>query len=79
MLCSFYGLYCFMEAEHDHSDRTIIVASIVGAIVSLVGLIMAVVLDQLDQKRILVPTHTITIDDLPKLQPIIVGVNNADP
>jgi hypothetical protein len=68
-----------MNTENDQTDRTIIFAFIIGAIISLVGLIMAVVLDQLDQKQMTIPVYTFTLDDLPKPQPLIKGLDNTNP
>lgn len=79
LLCSIYELCCFIDAVNDQTDWSVIIASIIGAIVSLVGLIMATVLDQLDRQQTLIPTYTFTMDDLPKPRPLIVGLDNAEP
>ena len=63
-----------MNAENEQTDRTIIIAAIIGAVVSLCSLLMALILDRLDQKHMLIPTFTFTMDDLPKPQPL-----NAEP
>jgi hypothetical protein len=68
-----------MDTKNEKTDRTIITVSIFGSIVSLVGLIMAIILDQLDQKQMLIPIYTLTMDDLPKPQPLVAGLDSTDP
>ena len=79
MACSFYELYYFMKSENEQTERTIIFMSIVGSIVSLIGLFMAIILDRTDRNHQLIPTYTFTIDDLPKPQPMMMGLNTVDP
>ena len=79
MACSLYELYFFMKADSEQTERSIIFVSFGGAIISLIGLFIAVVLDQTDQAHQLIPTYTFTIDELPKPQPMMMGLNNVDP
>lgn len=75
MVCSFYELYYFMKPENNHTDRSIIIVSIGGAIISLIGLTIAIVLDSMDQQQSMIPTYTFTIDELPKPKPLMAGLN----
>lgn len=79
MAYSFYALYYTTKANDEQTERTMVVVSIVGAIMSLVGLIMAIHLDKLDQRHLLVPMYTYAFDDLPKPKPMMTGLDTAEP
>ena len=78
MAYSFYGLYYIVKDNGEQTERTMILVSVVSAIISMVGLIMAIQLDKLDRHNLLIPTYTYTFDDLPKPQPTMTGLDIAE-
>ena len=78
MVCSFYVLYYFMKDDGERTERAIISISVIGSIVSLICLFMVIKLDRIDQGQLMIPTYTVSIDDLPKPRPIMTGLDTAE-